>query len=75
MSLIRKRTRKNSKECVDMEHNYDFRKEMLQFHRPSLRQDNYIPEANELKIDDGFSIVYLANSGEVVETAAEIFQP
>lgn len=57
-----------------MERNYDFRKEMLQFHRPGLRRGNDLPKINELQIDDGFSIVYLACSGEVLETAAKDLQ-
>lgn len=57
-----------------MEHNYDFRQEMLQFHRPGLRCEGYIPQANELQIDDGYSIVYLCDSDEVLETAAKDLQ-
>lgn len=57
-----------------MEQNYDFRKEMLQFHRPDLRCDGYVPNAGDLQICDGFSIIYLRDSGVVLETAAKDFQ-
>ena len=57
-----------------MEKNYDFRQEMLQFHRPGLRCDGYVPGAPELKIHDEFTIFYLDDSDEVLETAVKDLQ-
>ena len=57
-----------------MEKNYDFRQEMLQFHRPGLRCNGYVPGADELKIHDEFTIFYLDDSDEVLETAVKDLQ-
>ena len=56
-----------------MEQNYDFRKELMQWHRPNLRCD-YAPGADEVSLDDTFTIVIPKDSGEVLVTAAQDFQ-
>ena len=57
-----------------MEKNYAFRQELLQWHRPNLRNANVLPNASMLCIDDNFSIVIPSNSGEVLYTAARDLQ-
>ena len=57
-----------------MEKNYDFRKEMLQFHRPNLRCEGYVPGIDELSISEKCTIVYMQGGGGVLETAAKDLQ-
>ena len=57
-----------------MQQNYDFRQEMLQVHRPGLRDNSYQPEAGTVSIDDSFSIVIPKNAGEVLITVAKDLQ-
>lgn len=56
-----------------MEQNYDFRKELMQWHRPGLRSV-YTPGADEISLDDAFTIVVPFACGEVTLTAAQDFQ-
>lgn len=56
-----------------MQANYDFRQEMLRWHRPNLRNPNYRPESSQTAVED-FSIVILKNAGEVLITAAKDLQ-
>lgn len=53
-----------------MEANYDFRQELLQWHRPGLLCRDYRPQQSMLHIDDTFCIVIPEDSGEVLQTAA-----
>ena len=57
-----------------MQKNYDFRQELLQWHRPSLRDPDYVPEEGSVLIDHPFTIVIGADSGEVIQTAAKDLQ-
>ena len=56
-----------------MEQNYDFRTELMQWHRPNLRCD-YTPGADKVSLDNAFTIVIPKDSGEVLVTAAQDFQ-
>lgn len=57
-----------------MEHNYEFRRQLLQIHRPGLRCDGYVPEADSVRIDDSFCIVIPEDSSQVLCTAAQDLQ-
>lgn len=57
-----------------MQANYDFRQELLQWHRPHIRQADYRPEADMAALDDGFSILIPRDAGEVLTTAARDLQ-
>ena len=57
-----------------MQANYDFRQEMLQWHRPGLRDRSYRPQAGMVNLEDGFSIVIGKDAGEVLTTAAKDLQ-
>jgi len=57
-----------------MQANYDFRQEMLQWHRPGIRCFDYKPEPGMIGIDDSFSILISQDSGEVLTTAAKDLQ-
>lgn len=57
-----------------MEHSYDFRKRLLQVHRPGLRCEGYIPEADSVGIDDRFCIAIPESCSEVLSTAAQDLQ-
>lgn len=55
-----------------MQMNYDFREELMQWHRPGLRC-GYTPGADELCLED-ITIVIPEDGGEVLTTAAQDFQ-
>lgn len=57
-----------------MQKNYDFRQELLQWHKPSMRAPDYVPEEDSVLIDHPFTIVIGADSGEVIQTAAKDLQ-
>lgn len=57
-----------------MQANYDFRQEMLQWHRPGLRDRSYCPGPDMVAVDEQFSIVIPKNAGEVLITAAKDLQ-
>lgn len=52
---------------------YEFRKEMLQIHRPDILNDGYVPKANEICID-GWNIVIAKNSDRVLLTGVQDLQ-
>ena len=55
------------------ENNYDFRKRMLQVHRKDVRDYTIMPGADELVLQDGFSVILPETEDVVVETAAKDF--
>ena len=55
-----------------MEKNYDFRKELMQWHRPGLRVE-HTPGADEISLEN-ITILVPAAAGEVLLTAAQDFQ-
>ena len=57
-----------------MEKNYEFRQELLQWHRPDLRCPEYSPEPGMVEITEDFCIMIPADCGEVLLTAAKDFQ-
>jgi len=50
--------------------NYDFRKELQQVHRPDIRDDSYVPGADEICIDDSYVIVISRDASRVTKTGA-----
>ena len=52
---------------------YEFRKEMLQIHRPDILDSAYIPKDNEVCIDN-WSIVIAKNTGRVLYNAVQDLQ-
>lgn len=57
-----------------MQVNYDFRQELLQWHRPGIRCHDYTPSSGMVSIDDSFCIVIPQSAGEVLITAAKDLQ-
>ena len=57
-----------------MQANYDFRQELLQWHRPHIRQLDFRPEAHMLEIDNDFTVWIPRDAGEVLTTAARDLQ-
>ena len=57
-----------------MQENYEFRKELMQWHRPGLRNTEYVPEADAVCLDGPWAIVIPTDAGEVLTTAAQDFQ-
>lgn len=57
-----------------MEQNYDFRKRLLQRHRPNLRDEAYVPQAGQIEYTEQFRIVISPSAGRVIQTAAKDFQ-
>lgn len=57
-----------------MERNYDFRTQLLQVHCPDLRDWTYMPEPDMVELDEKYSVVISADSGEVLTTAAQDLQ-
>ena len=57
-----------------MEQNYDFRKRLLQLHRPNLRDADYVPQDGTVALTDQFRIVISPSAGRVIRTAAKDFQ-
>ena len=57
-----------------MQANYEFRQEMLQWHRPGLRCETYQPDSDMIAITDRFCIVIPQDCGEVLTTAAKDLQ-
>ena len=55
-----------------MQQNYDFRKELMQWHRPGLRAE-YTPGGDALSLEN-ITIVVPVDAGEVLLTAAQDFQ-
>ena len=55
-----------------MENNYDFRKELMQFHRPDYRCP-YTPAPEEISLEQ-VTIFLPPDAGEVLLTAARDFQ-
>ena len=53
---------------------YEFRKEMMQIHRPDIADLNYLPKAEEVGIDECWSIVIARHCGRVLITAAQDLQ-
>ena len=53
---------------------YEFRREMMQIHRPDIADPNYVPKAEEIGIDEDWSIVIAKNCGQVLLTAAQDLQ-
>lgn len=53
---------------------YDFRKEMLQIHRPDIRDWGYDPMANEIALDEDWCIVIAKDCDRVLYTAAQDLQ-
>lgn len=56
---------------LQKENKYDFRKRMLEIHKPNIRKTDRIPNDNEFVIENGVIITLPENSGIVVETAAK----
>ena len=52
---------------------YEFRKEMLQLHKPDVRDEQYIPKANEVCVDD-WTIVIAKNCDRVLYTGVQDLQ-
>lgn len=57
-----------------MQANYDFRQELLQWHKPGLLCNDYVPEPNMVHVDERFCIVVPEDSTEVLLTAAKDLQ-
>ena len=57
-----------------MQKNYDFRKELMQWHRSGIRCRDFVPQSDLVLIDERFCIVILADSQEVLTTAAQDLQ-
>lgn len=57
-----------------MQKNYDFRQELLQWHRPGLLCAEYVPEPGMVHIDESFSVVIPQDAHEVILTAARDLQ-
>ncbi len=55
------------------EKNYDFRKELMQVHKPNRRNMSLTPKTDELVLRDGLCIVLPENSNIVITTAAKDF--
>ena len=55
------------------EKNYDFRKELMQVHKPNRRDLSLAPNKNEFVLTDGLCIVLPENANIVVTTAAKDF--
>ena len=53
------------------EQQYDFRKRMLEIHKPNIRKEGITPNDNEFVIENGVIITLPENAGVVVETAAK----
>ncbi len=53
---------------------YEFRKELLQIHRPDILDKAYCPKAGEVLIDEDWSIVIGDDCGRVLLTAAQDLQ-
>ena len=53
---------------------YEFRKELLEIHRPNTRNYNYVPTENTICVDDTWHIEIAADCGIVIQTAAEDLQ-
>ncbi len=56
-----------------MEKNYDFRKKLLQVHKPNCRNPERKPEKNEFWLQDGAVIGITSEAGLVLQTAAADF--
>ena len=52
---------------------YEFRKEMLQIHRPDILNEQYIPKAEEVCID-GWNIVIAKSADRVLYTGVQDLQ-
>lgn len=53
---------------------YEFRKEMLQIHRPDLLDRDYAPKQDEFAITEDWSIIIPAEAGRVLVNAAQDLQ-
>lgn len=53
---------------------YEFRKEMLQIHRPDILDTAYLPKAGEFAVDEAWSIVIPKTAGRVLVNAAQDIQ-
>ena len=56
---------------LQKENRYDFRKRMLEIHKPNIRKADRTPNDNEFVIENGVVIGLPENPGIVVETAAK----
>ena len=59
---------------LSKEKKYDFRKRMLQIHKPNIRDYELFPKKNEFVIADRIVLEIPGNAGLVVETAAKDFR-
>ena len=50
---------------------YEFRKEMLQIHRPDILDEAYCPKVGEIAINDDWCIVIPKSAGRVLVNAAQ----
>lgn len=57
-----------------MEQNYEFRKRMMEFHKPNRRDYDVVAKDTETIIDETWKIIIPAESGETLRTAAEDLQ-
>ncbi len=53
---------------------YEFRKEMMQIHRPDIRNREYIQKADEIALDEDWCIVVAKNCDRVLYHAAQDLQ-
>jgi len=56
---------------LQKEQRYDFRKRMLEIHKPNVRKADRTPNDNEFVIENGIIITLPENPGCVIETAAK----
>ncbi len=53
---------------------YEFRKELLETHRPNIRNHSYAPTENQACVDDSWHIEIASDCGIVIQIAAEDLQ-
>ena len=56
------------------EHNYDFRKRMLEVHNANVRDYDLLPQTNEVEVTEEWEIVIPENADRVILTAAKDLQ-
>lgn len=54
------------------QHNYEFRKKLLEVHKKNVRIDGILPNENEIEITDGF-VICTENHSDIVMNAAKDF--
>ena len=59
---------------VVKERNYDFRKRMLEVHKPGRRDFHVLPSENEIQVDETWEIVLPEDTARVLKIAANDLQ-